>query len=172
MNLEHSQLPLFSASPASVQIFEPQNRAGILSILSIGYEKRQTDSFLQTLVEHQIQAVVDVRESAFSRRLDFRKYKLISLLDENGIEYFHLRSAGNPHRKTSSSLAECLNLYRTYISDAPTLISEIALELDKISQTYPRIAMLCYEKCPSECHRTILINVLKENNFQCSVFEV
>jgi uncharacterized protein (DUF488 family) len=142
------------------------------SILSIGYEKRKTDSFFNTLKEHHIQAVVDVRQSAFSRRLDFRKYKLISLLDDSGIEYFHLRIAGNPHRKTSNDLNECLKLYYDYITDEPTLISEIATELNRISRSYPRIAMLCYEKCPSECHRTILINVLKANNFECSVFEV
>ena len=144
----------------------------IPTILSIGYEKRKTDSFLDTLKEYNIQAVVDVRQSAFSRHLDFRKYRLISLLDDSGIEYFHLRSAGNPHRNTSNDLNECLKLYYDYISDEPTLISEIACELKRISYSYPRIAMLCYEKCPSECHRTILINVLKANNFECSVFEV
>lgn len=141
-------------------------------ILSIGYEKRQTDSFLDILKEHNIQAVIDVRQSAFSRRLDFRKNRLISLLNENDIEYFHLRNAGNPHRKFTTDLKRCLEMYYDYISDAPSLIEEIASDLSHISRTYPRMAMLCYEKCPSECHRTILINVLQENNFECSVFEV
>jgi len=171
-NLEISQLSLFSTTSEDGQVFERSSREGIPSILSIGYEKRKTDSFLQTLIEYKIQAVVDVRQSAFSRRLDFRKYKLISLLDDSGIEYFHLRSAGNPHRNTSNNLNECLKLYYDYITDEPTLIKEIASELNRISLSYPRIAMLCYEKCPTECHRTILINVLKANNFECSVFEV
>jgi uncharacterized protein (DUF488 family) len=141
-------------------------------ILSIGYEKRKTDSFLNTLNEHQIQAVVDVRQSAFSRRLDFRKNKLISLLSENNIEYFHLRNAGNPHRNFTNDLKRCLEMYYDYISNESSLIEEIASDLNRISRTYPRMAMLCYEKCPTECHRTILINVLKENDFECSVFEV
>jgi uncharacterized protein (DUF488 family) len=170
--LESSQLSLFSATSENGQTFERSSREDIPSILSIGYEKRNTDSFLETLIEYKIQAVVDVRQSAFSRRLDFRKLRLISLLDNSGIEYFHLRSAGNPHRNTSNNLNECLKLYYDYISDEPTLINEIASELNHISQSYPRMAMLCYEKCPSECHRTILINVLKANNFKCSVFEV
>ncbi len=160
----NSQISLFPAPTISI--------SEIPLILSIGYEKRKTDSFLDTLKENNIQAVVDVRQSAFSRRLDFRKYKLISLLDDSGIEYFHLRSAGNPHRKTSNDLNECLKLYYDYISDEPTLINEITLELNRITNPYPRIAMLCYERCPSECHRTILINVLTANNFECSVFEV
>lgn len=159
-----SQQSLFHA-PANIT-------SGIPSILSIGYEKRKTDSFLDTLKEYNIQAVVDVRQSAFSRRLDFRKYRLISLLEDSGIEYFHLRNAGNPHRKTSDDLNECLKLYYDYISDEPKLIDEIVSELNLISRSYPRIAMLCYEKCPSECHRTILLNVLRANNFECSVLEV
>ena len=141
-------------------------------ILSIGYEKRKTELFLNTLQEYEIQAVVDVRQSAFSMRLDFRKNKLISLLDERGIEYFHLKSAGNPHRKTSKDLEECLQMYYDYISNKSSLIEEIASDLRRINRTHPRIAMLCYEKCPSECHRTILINVLKANKFECSVLEV
>lgn len=170
MDFERSRLPFLINENG--QQPEKINRQKIPTILSIGYESRKTDSFIQTLIEHNIHAVVDVRESAFSRRLDFRKHRLISLLDESGIEYFHLRSAGNPHRKLSNNLSECLRLYYNYISDEPTLISEIASELNHISQSYPRIAMLCFEKCPSECHRTILINVLKANNFECSVFEV
>lgn len=140
-------------------------------ILSIGYEKRKTDSFLETLAEHEIHAVVDVRQSAFSRRLDFRKNRLISLLNENGIEYFHLKSAGNPHRKLTNDLKKCLEMYYDYISDQPALVEEIATELNEISGNFPRIAMLCYEKCPTECHRTILLKTLKENSFECSVIE-
>jgi uncharacterized protein (DUF488 family) len=172
MDFQQSQLPLFSVTSANVSTFEPTSRDGTPSILSIGYEKRKTDSFLQTLIDYKIQAVVDVRQSAFSRRLDFRKNKLICLLDDCDIEYFHLRIAGNPHRNITNNINECLKLYHDYISDEPTLINEIASELNNIGRSYPRIAMLCYEKCPSECHRTILINVLKANNFECSVIEV
>ncbi len=169
---QHSQLSLFSTTTEDSQKYERESIEGIPSILSIGYEKRNTDSFLEILVEYKIQAVVDVRQSAFSRRLDFRKERLISLLEDNSIEYFHLRNAGNPHRNFTNDVKRCLQMYQDYISDEPKLITEIASELNRISRSYPRIAMLCYEKCPSECHRTILINVLKENNFECSLFEV
>ena len=163
-NYTNVQTPLFP---------EPEiATSGQPLILSIGYEKRKTDSFLETLQENNVQAVVDVRQSAFSRRLDFRKNRLISLLEDCGIEYFHLRSAGNPHRKISNDLNRCLQMYYDYISEETLLIEEIAAELNRISRTFPRMAMLCYEKCPSECHRTILIDVLKDNNFECSVIEV
>lgn len=142
------------------------------SILSIGYEQRKTESFLETLAEYQIQAVIDVRESAFSRRLDFRKQKLVSLLNNSGIEYFHLRNAGNPHRKLSGNLQLCLKMYHDYISSEPSLLREIADELGRISLSFPRMAILCYEKCPADCHRTILLNLLMANDFNCSLVEV
>jgi uncharacterized protein (DUF488 family) len=162
----------FSFSIPSLISTQTTNSTNQPFILSIGYEKRKTDSFLDTLKNHKIQAVVDVRQSAFSMRPDFRKYKLISLLKDNEIEYFHLRSAGNPHRNSTNDLKKCLELYYDYISNESSLIEEIASDLNRISRTYPRIAMLCYEKCPTECHRTILINVLKANHFRCSVFEI
>jgi uncharacterized protein (DUF488 family) len=138
-NFESLQLPLFSAIPENSQLFEHPNLEGIPMILSIGYESRKTESFIQTLIDYHVQAVVDVRESAFSRRLDFRKYRLISLLEDNGIEYFHLRNAGNPHRKISNNLSKCLRIYSDYISNEPTLINEITSELNRISFTYPSV---------------------------------
>lgn len=145
--------------------------AGAPAILSIGYEKLETKAFLGTLVKHKIGAVIDVRESAFSRRLDFRKNRLVSLLDEQGIKYFHMRNAGNPHRKMIDDIELCLQLYREHLLTDATLIKDIADELIRIGSEYSRLAILCYEKCPSECHRTILIDTLMANDFDCSLLE-
>ena len=147
-------------------------RDAVTLILSIGYEKTETKAFLKTLSSHNIQAVVDVRESAFSRRLDFRKNKLVAILEDEGIEYVHLKIAGNPYRKASEDSRGALGMYRDYISTEPKLMEQIADEFESIGSRFSRIAVLCYEKEPDDCHRTILLNRLVSGNEDYSLIEV
>lgn len=143
------------------------------TILSIGYEKLDTATFLKTLSTHRINAVVDVRESAFSRRLDFRKNRLKDLLQSEGIAYFHLPKAGNPHRKVvKNDIEKCLRLYRDHISQSPKLVNEIAGDFRAICNEFPRIAVLCFERSADACHRSLLIDALKAIEFTCTTVEV
>lgn len=63
---------------------------------SAGYEGRDIDSFLASLVGSHISAVADVRLTPISRKKGFSKTRLGEALAEAGIEYMHLRGLGNP----------------------------------------------------------------------------
>ncbi len=60
------------------------------SIYTIGYGNHSISNFIQILKEYQIQAVIDVRTTPFSRyRPAFNQKRLIEHLSEAGIGYKH-----------------------------------------------------------------------------------
>ncbi|MFC9548960.1 DUF488 family protein [Streptomyces sp. NPDC056956] len=63
---------------------------------SAGYEGRDIDSFVASLVGSRISVVADVRLTPISRKKGFSKTRLGEALAEANIEYTHLRGLGNP----------------------------------------------------------------------------
>ncbi|TQK97553.1 helix-turn-helix protein [Streptomyces puniciscabiei] len=63
---------------------------------SAGYEGRDIDSFVASLLDSRIDVVADVRLTPISRKKGFSKTRLGQALAEAGIEYTHLRGLGNP----------------------------------------------------------------------------
>jgi uncharacterized protein (DUF488 family) len=137
------------------------------SILSIGYEKRTPDELLEILRHHSITALIDVREAPISRKKGFSKSALATLLASAGIEYIHLRAAGNPYRKLKADIDECLQLYSKHLANHPEVV-------DLLSDTLPPgpVAVLCYERSHEMCHRSILLNALSAHSQAPKVIQV
>ncbi len=118
----------------------------------MGYEGRTLDEFVAALVEAGVRRVIDVRELPLSRRKGFSKTKLNDALADAGIEYVHLRAAGNPFRDLRKNIERCLRMYRGYIEGQPEVIDE----LDRLT-VGGTTALLCVEADPESCHRSILV---------------
>lgn len=123
------------------------------ALFTIGYEGRSLDELLAELRAHRIDRVIDVRELPLSRRRGFSKTPLGEALGEVDIEYVHLRIAGNPYRREKDSIPrdELLAKYRRYLADAAPAITAVV-----DAARGRRSALLCYERLPAECHRSIL----------------
>lgn len=65
-------------------------------IVSVGYEGRDIDGFVDELAAAGVDLVADVRLNPVSRKPGFSKTRLSEALAEVGIGYVHLRSLGNP----------------------------------------------------------------------------
>lgn len=102
-----------------------------------------------------------------SRRKDFNKKALQTMLDGAGIEYLHLRPAGNPHRKERQDLERCLQLYQAYLSKNPEVLDLVAAELSD-----GPVAFLCYERQHYSCHRSVLLKNLHERGHLIHVLRV
>ncbi|MFF9398084.1 DUF488 family protein [Streptomyces sp. NPDC014744] len=63
---------------------------------SAGYEGRDIESFIASLVDSRVSVVADVRLTPISRKKGFSKTRLGDALAKAGIEYTHLRGLGNP----------------------------------------------------------------------------
>jgi uncharacterized protein (DUF488 family) len=123
----------------------------VTRLLTIGYEGRALDEVVAMLAHACVDRLIDVRERPSSRRAGFSKTPLGAAVTAAGIEYVHLRAAGNPHRHDDVDLRELLARYRLHLAAAPTVIADVAaLVRDRTA------ALLCYEREPADCHRTIL----------------
>jgi uncharacterized protein (DUF488 family) len=122
-------------------------------LFTIGYEGRELGELIAMLSAEKIERVIDIRELPLSRRRGFSKTPLGEALRAAGIEYMHMRSAGNPYRREKDSIPrdKLLAKYERHIAKAGDVVGEVA-----DAARGKRAALLCYEHEPAECHRSLL----------------
>ncbi|MEJ6009311.1 DUF488 domain-containing protein [Novosphingobium aquae] len=127
------------------------------TIWTIGYEQTKMADFIAALSEAGVQTVADVRAIAASRRPGFSKTALAANLAEAGISYTHFRALGTPAAGREAARAGKLaDLKRIYAGqmELPEAMAQGAALADLAAKD--RTALLCYERDPSCCHRTLL----------------
>lgn len=130
-----------------------------LRIFTIGYEGASVEGFLQTLKAAGVTTLLDVRELPLSRRKGFSKNVLAGLLIAAGIDYQHERAFGAP-RHIRHRLREDGDLAR-YFADFREYLATQRAVLDTLAQTLSgAVALLCYERNPTECHRSVVATAL------------
>lgn len=130
-----------------------------MRIFTIGYEGATQPEFLAALRKAGVERVIDVRAVANSRRPGFSKTPLSNALAEAGIDYVHLRALGTPaDGRAAARAGRADELERIYAGqlELPQAIAERAQMLD-LAREKPS-ALLCYERDPACCHRTLLLN--------------
>jgi transcriptional regulator with XRE-family HTH domain len=130
---------------------------------SAGYEGRDIDSFVASLLDSRIDVVADVRLTPISRKKGFSKTRLGEALGEAGIEYTHLRGLGNPKENRAPFWDGRLDVGRTRFRDV--LRSEEAqADLGRLEEhaQQSRVAVLCFEKDESRCHRQVVLETVRE----------
>ena len=132
-----------------------------MRIFTIGYEATTVGEFLSALQQAGVERVIDVRAVPNSRRPGFSKTPLRNALAEVGIEYVHLRALGTPaDGRAAARAGRKEELERIYAGqlELPEAIAESAQLLD-LTREKPS-AVLCYERDPSGCHRTLLLDAV------------
>lgn len=118
-----------------------------MTLFTIGYEGRALEEVIAMLAAAKIQRVIDVRALPLSRRRGFSKTPLGEALRAAGIDYVHMKEAGNPYRNESDLLAK----YKKHIAKADAVVEAVVEQARG-----KRAALLCYEAEPTECHRSLL----------------
>jgi uncharacterized protein (DUF488 family) len=125
------------------------------AVLTIGHSTHTSEAFLALLRLHGVEAVADVRSSPFSRyNPQFNREALEQILKANGIRYVFLgRELG-----ARSEDQSCYDNGRVqYVRLAKTPLFQSGLERILQGAGRYRVAMMCAEKEPLECHRTLLV---------------
>ena len=101
--------------------------------------------------------MIDVRAVANSRRPGFSKTPLRNALAEVGIDYVHLRALGTPaDGRAAARAGRHEDLKRIYAAQLDLPEAIVAGEQMRELATEKPSALLCYERDPGGCHRTLL----------------
>jgi len=140
-------------------------RSGTLLIYTIGYEGRSLDDLSQELKSKGIGRLVDVREIARSRKPGFSSSRLAEGLFNNGIEYVHMRLLGSPKalREELKRTGDFNAFAEAYKRHLRSQRESLAL-LSKAASEKPTVIM-CLERDPAYCHRSIIASELQEQGF-------
>ena len=146
----------------------------MIDLFTIGYQGRTPEPFLEALIEHGVEVLVDVRDRPQSRKRGFSKTPLKSLLEPAGIEYVHLRDLGVPvdirkaYRAGELELSEYLTQYRHNLPHHADKVKEL---IDLVNDR--RCCLLCFEHAPCECHRSVLADaVVNEAHYDLHVHNI
>jgi uncharacterized protein (DUF488 family) len=125
------------------------------TIYTIGYAPHTLETFLETLKVHQVSAVVDVRSSPYSQyKPEFNRETLKDYLKANQIAYVFLGDYCGARVEDPSCYVNGKVDYRLVAEN-----QKFKEGLDRIKKGMENfsIALMCAEKDPITCHRTILI---------------
>ena len=125
-------------------------------VFTIGHSNHAAEVFLGLLLRHEIEEVVDVRSSPHSRyNPQFNRKTLQAALAEAGVGYgfMGVELGGRPTDPACYDSEERVQYDRLAETDA--FKEGIRQVIQRTGER--RIALMCSEKEPLDCHRTLLI---------------
>jgi len=125
------------------------------TVLTIGHSKHSIEKFIGLLRPHSVSAVVDVRSQPYSKfNPDFNREVLARSLPMQGIAYIFL---GKELGARSDDPSCYENGTVKYGRLAKTDAFRAGLERVQAENVKQTIALMCAEREPLECHRTLLV---------------
>lgn len=132
-----------------------------MRIFTIGYEGATQAGLIAALKAAGVTLLADVRAVPLSRRPGFSKNILANGLREQGIDYVGLKALGTPpegreaaRRGNHARLAE---VYAGQLELPEAMVQ--GAQLRDMASTRAT-ALLCFERDPSGCHRSLLIDAV------------
>jgi uncharacterized protein (DUF488 family) len=126
------------------------------SLFTIGHSDHEMSEFVSLLTRHGVNVIADVRSQPYSRyHMQFNRETFAEeLLKRAGIQYVYLGRELGARRAERESYQDRQAHY-DLISRLPAFRE--GLERLRRGLATHRIALLCAEKDPLTCHRTILV---------------
>lgn len=137
------------------------------TVYTIGYEGTDIDRFIATLNAVGVAMLADVRAVAVSRKKGFSKNGLRDRLKSEGIAYVHLAELGDPksgrEAARSGKIGEFQRIYSKHLQTAGSIA---ALQVLEGIARKGDVCLLCFERDPAACHRTIIANRLRARGLE------
>jgi uncharacterized protein (DUF488 family) len=141
------------------------------AFVSVGYQERNIDEFVELRTDTGVEILVNVRLNAISRKRGFSKTALSNALAEAGIAYRHERELGNPKDNREAfrqGLASARNRYLAHLSNGASGVYDEVVSLAGTN----RVALLCYERDHTECHRSRIIDTAQRHDPSLRVVKI
>ena len=126
------------------------------TLFTIGYSSRSIDNFIALLERHKITALCDVRSVPYSsRNPQFNRELLKKVLQSHNIKYVFLGEELGARPKDPSCYVDGKAVYQKI---AESTLFKNGLERIRLGMQKDYVlALMCAEKDPMACHRSILI---------------
>ena len=126
------------------------------TLFTIGYSGRSIDRFIALLEQHKMTALCDVRSVPYSsRNPQFNREQLKKVLKSHKIKYVFLGEELGARPKDPSCYVDGKALYQKI---ANSTLFKNGLERIRLGMQKDHVlALMCAEKDPMACHRSILI---------------
>lgn len=129
-----------------------------MKIFTIGYEATTVPEFIAALQQAGVERAIDVRALPLSRKPGFSKNVLKAGLAEAGIDYVHLKPLGTPADGRSAARAgRREDFERIYAAQLDLPEAIVAAERMRELAAERPSALLCFEREPAQCHRSLLL---------------
>jgi uncharacterized protein (DUF488 family) len=126
------------------------------AIFTIGHSNLDISDFINLLLANKIELVVDVRSAPYSKQYPhFNRNPLEVSLTKNSIKYIFLGDSVGGRSNNVNDYSKGRVMYKK-IAQKEDYISSINLIISLSSEH--KTALMCSEKDPLECHRTLLVS--------------
>ncbi len=122
-------------------------------LYTIGYEGMSQDALFQTLLFHDVQTLLDIRERPQSRKAGLSKTALHQAATRCGMQYAHIRALGTPReircrRKIDHDQKAFEDGFLEYLATQDEAVDALVVRARE-----ERCCLLCFEADVLECHR-------------------
>jgi hypothetical protein len=131
-------------------------------LVTIGYEGKSLERYLNQLLQAGVTLLCDVRRNAISRKYGFSKSTLSKACEGVGIRYEHLPELGidSEERRDLKTQADYDALFAEYERKSLPHQKEALAKIRGWVKAGERVALTCYELLPQQCHRHCVAEAL------------
>lgn len=143
-------------------------------LVTIGYQGRSLDDLVRRLVRNDVQLLLDIRQSARSRRPEFNGSRIAEAATHVGIRYRHVPSLGSS-RHLRAHLYETGDFDRFagfYLGYVRRWRRKDVRDIAAAARREGTVAILCYEADHELCHRGIVAAELLRTHRQLQVLHL
>jgi len=135
------------------------------ALLTIGYEGKPLEVYINTLILEGVKVLCDVRKNSFSMKYGFSKSQLKAACEGVGIQFFHLPEVGivPEKRKALKTQADYDRLFAAYREEVLPQTLDTQQYIITLIEQYGRVALTCFEADQCQCHRTHLANAITQH---------
>jgi uncharacterized protein (DUF488 family) len=127
-------------------------------LYTIGYQGRTLGQLIGRLTRNDVRTLLDIRQSARSRRPEFNGSRIAAAVERAGITYRHVPELGSSRKLRkqlylTNDFDRFAGFYLAYVRR--WRMSELQ-DLARTAQREGSVAILCYESDHEACHRSIV----------------
>ena len=132
-------------------------------LMTIGYEGRSLEGYLNQLLLAGVTLLCDVRRNPLSRKYGFSKGTLSKACEGVGVRYEHLPELGiaSEDRRGLGTQVDYDALFIQYERDCLPQQTEALATIRRWVAEGERVALTCYERLPDQCHRHCVAEALQ-----------